>query len=122
MHCTNVTSGVDSVTVGSLMKYQVKPKVSTISPQLHKGIMVSSCCGSLLIDLEGKNEAVKMMYVYPPNTKTSIESIRDGMVMGLGVWINTVGIIPDSGEDTKSVYDSVIIDGEKVIFQYRKCE
>lgn len=85
-----------------------------------KGLNVSGCCGSLIADLQGKKYPFTLRYEYPKSVADPVK--KAAMNMGVFVWLGAQGIIPDSGEDSENVYSSVLIDGEKVIFQFRKCD
>lgn len=120
MKCYNWNTRVEHVMGSSPPQYRNKLGVAILSPQ-NKGIMVSSCCGSMFVDLEGKNEPIKLYGSFSMEKGKPPKEMSQA-VMGVGVWVNATGIIPDSGEDDKYIYDSVLIDGEKLILQYRKCE
>ena len=86
------------------------------------GMQVASCCGSHYFDLATIKDTASMYYAYPKIEKT-VQQLSQEEVRGVALWINNDGRIPETGEDHQNVFDTFTLEnGEKITFQYRKCE
>ena len=100
----------------------LRKNVMVVQPVNEPGMQVAACCGSAFFDLAVIGDKTSMYYDYPRVALTIPQLLRE-RVKGVGLWFNNDGRVPETGEDDQSVFDTFTFNnGEKVTFQFRKCE